>query len=194
MPHKKSHCKDCKIKLLSALKEIDQDAQEQYSITLPANPKLYPSHVQKIHNHLIEQSKNDGRGPDKKALASKIMPFDYFLPKYESFLEFDEQQHFTLARYESLKLYPQNSSLGFNKEKWMDLCQRLKRKDNDPPYRNEQRAWLDTVRDLGPHCSGANFDKHEYFKPTVRIYEGDMAYCQTPTKELIHYIGDSIIK
>ena len=41
--------------------------------------------------------------------------------------------------------------------------------DNDPPFRDEQRAWYDTLRDFIPEMKG--------FLPTVRIFARDIAWC-----------------
>ena len=59
-------------------------------------------------------------------------------------------QHFTKPREIALGLYPQNIPYGFSVERWRKLCESLDKRDNDPPYRDEQRAWYDTLRDFAP--------------------------------------------
>ena len=49
------------------------------------------------------------------------------------------------------------------------LCEENNAKDNHPPYRNEQRAWYDTLRDFMPAIKG--------LKPTVRVFAGDLMWC-----------------
>ena len=66
-------------------------------------------------------------------------------------------------------MYPDDQLLGFSKERWVALCDKHKARDNDPPYRDEQRAWYDTLRDLVPSLEG--------FRPTVRLYARDFAWC-----------------
>ncbi|MCL1834460.1 MAG: hypothetical protein FWG49_08170 [Leptospirales bacterium] len=88
----------------------------------------------------------------------------------EFILEFDESQHFTHLRKIALENYPKTLNLGFNREKWMDLCKSLDRHDIDPIYRDEQRAWYDTLRDFAPLILG--------IAPTVRLYASDFIWCQ----------------
>ena len=65
--------------------------------------------------------------------------------------------------------YPTNLELGFSKEKWIRLCEKIDAKDNDPPYRDEQRAWYDTLRDFLPAILG--------LQPTVRLFAKDFVWC-----------------
>jgi len=51
----------------------------------------------------------------------------------------------------------------------MRLCEKINAKDNDPPYRDEQRAWYDTLRDFLPSILGLN--------PTIRLYAKDFVWC-----------------
>ncbi len=84
-------------------------------------------------------------------------------------MEFDESQHFTLPRKISLQSYGGAVNLGFPLEKWIELCETVDAKDNDPPYRDEQRAWYDTLRDFLPVYFGLG--------PTVRLFAGEMHWC-----------------
>ena len=53
---------------------------------------------------------------------------------------------------------------------------KMKAVDNDPPYRDEQRAWYDSLRDFLPIMVG--------LQPTVRIYMGKFRWCSLdPQKE-----------
>ena len=94
---------------------------------------------------------------------------DFFIPNPGFILEFDESQHFTLPRKIALERYPDDLKMGFSRERWMMLCQRIDSKDNDPPYRDEQRAWYDTLRDFLPAIKG--------LKPTVRLFARDFVWC-----------------
>ena len=62
----------------------------------------------------------------------------------------------------ALSKYPDNQPLRFSRRRWIALCEKHAAKDNDPPYRDEQRAWYDTLRDLVPLLNG--------LKPTLRLY------------------------
>jgi len=94
---------------------------------------------------------------------------DFFVVDTGFIVEFDESQHFTIPRKLSLECYPDNLELGFDKRKWMYLCDEIKAKDNDPYFRDEQRAWYDTLRDFLPEIKG--------LKPTIRIFSKDFQWC-----------------
>ena len=84
-------------------------------------------------------------------------------------VELDETQHFTGARAAALSAYPDSLELGFDRDKWIDLCHEIDAHDDYPEYRDEQRAWYDTLRDFLPLIDG--------YKPTQRIYMGDFQWC-----------------
>ncbi|GAI43637.1 unnamed protein product, partial [marine sediment metagenome] len=84
-------------------------------------------------------------------------------------IEFDESQHFTAPRKLSLMHYPDGLKLGFPKQRWGQLCDEIDAKDNDPPFRDEQRAWYDTLRDFLPEIKGLS--------STVRLYFKEMHWC-----------------
>jgi hypothetical protein len=101
--------------------------------------------------------------------AGRLRGADYFLPRHRLTVEFDESQHFTAPRRLALSLYPVDVPLGFDLGRWMTLCAQLDRHDRRPPYRDEQRAWLDALRDFSAPLLGN--------RPTVRVYAGDEAWC-----------------
>ncbi len=98
-----------------------------------------------------------------------LAPCDFWVPEPGFVVEFDESQHFTKPRGLALSVYAGKQPLGFSAERWMALCGRHDRKDNDPPFRDEQRAWYDALRDLVPSTEG--------FDPTIRLYAGDEMWC-----------------
>jgi len=58
----------------------------------------------------------------------------------------------------------------------MALCKRIAARDNHPSYRDEQRAWYDTLRDFAPTLLG--------MKQTLRLYSRDLVWCAlNPTDE-----------
>jgi len=89
---------------------------------------------------------------------------DFFIPSENLIIEYDENQHFTEQRAESLAHYPSNLNLGFDKDKWHEACKNIKATDNDPLYRDEQRAFYDSVRDILAARNGI---------PLIRIKHGD---------------------
>ena len=107
--------------------------------------------------------------------ASRLAPCDFWIPDPGFVFEFDESQRFTAPRRAALSAYADDLPLGFSPARWETLCERHNASDNDPPYRDEQRAWYDTLRDLVPIIHG--------YGPTVRLYAKDLAWCMLdPTK------------
>ena len=94
---------------------------------------------------------------------------DYWVPDPGFIVEFDEGQHFTRPRKLALSVYAPAHPLGFSAKRWMELCEHHDARDNDPRYRDEQRAWYDTLRDLVPSIQG--------LQPTVRLYARDRVWC-----------------
>ena len=101
--------------------------------------------------------------------AKTLAPCDFWVPDPGFIVEFDERQHFTIPRKLALSMYPAVQPLGFSQERWIALCEHHMATDNDPPYRDEQRAWYDTLRDLIPLLHG--------YRPTVRLYPCDLTWC-----------------
>ena len=94
---------------------------------------------------------------------------DFWVPDPGFIVEFDESQHFTSPRKLALCAYADEHPLGFSAERCVALCEHHDSKDDDPPFRDEQRAWYDTLRDLVPSLEG--------LQPTVRLYARDLAWC-----------------
>ena len=93
---------------------------------------------------------------------------DFYLPEIKLIIEFDERQHFTPLRADSLRAYPGGIRLGFDKQRWIDLSEQIGAGDNSPIYRDEQRAFYDSIRDiLAPQIG---------LKPVVRIFEEDVLW------------------
>ena len=94
---------------------------------------------------------------------------DYWVPGPGFVVEFDESQHFTRPRKLALSVYADAPPLGFAARRWLELCEHHDARDNDHPFRDEQRAWYDTLRDLVPSIMG--------LQPTVRLYAPDQVWC-----------------
>ncbi len=101
--------------------------------------------------------------------AKTVARCDFWVPTPGFIVEFDESQHFTIPRKLALSAYPDDYPRGFSRDRWIALCEKHDAKDNDPPYRDEQRAWYDTLRDIIPSLEG--------LQPTVRMYASDFAWC-----------------
>ncbi len=119
-----------------------------------------------------------GFGVGDSVRADRLAACDFWVPDPGFIVEFDESQHFTAPRKLALAGYPAKHPLGFSAECWIALCEHHKARDNDPPYRDEQRAWYDTLRDLVPPLEG--------LQPTVRIYARDRAWCSLDLEDSDH--------
>ena len=107
-----------------------------------------------------------------------LAPDAYFPEPYHFIFEFDELQHFTRFREQTLRFYPEDIPLAYAPEKYLKFChqyhaaalakgpERFRRQTADFPYVNgraAQRAFFDTFRDWLPPQHGLN--------PTVRLAE-----------------------
>lgn len=109
------------------------------------------------------------RGFEDFVRSANLPPCDYFVPDLGFIVEFDESQHFPMPRQLTLERYPSELAVGFDVNKWITLCKKIKARDNDPPYRDEQRAYYDALRDFLPSIKG--------LKPTVRLFSTEIKWC-----------------
>jgi len=162
-------CRKCKDRVGEFLRHIYGEVSEQYGLNLPADVEGYKDtpfykDMKKIHAEL-----QNHRGFLQFVKARKLPAVDYYVAKPGFIVEFDESQHFTEPRRIVLRYYPAALRLGFPKDKWMDRCIALHKKDNDPPYRDEQRAWYDTLRDFGSVLRQI---------PLIRILPDEHVWCE----------------
>jgi hypothetical protein len=101
-------------------------------------------------------------------ISSNSVRCDCYLPSIGYILEWDERQHFSIPRKIALSLYPEDLKLGFDKKRWIGLCEKIRAEDNDKNvlHRYEQREWLDTLRDFLPELTNGP-------RITVRMYDKD---------------------
>lgn len=88
------------------------------------------------------------RGYSAFSKAGQSLRCDFVVPQERLIVEYDEQQHFTLQRATTLERYPADLTLGFDRGEWITTCNRIQAHDPSPPYRDEQRAFYDTLRDI----------------------------------------------
>lgn len=162
-------CPECKKTIERMLKEIYGNLESNYKFEVSANLEYYKNFpfYQKLKEILLELQKYRGYKDFVKTLT--LPRCDFFVPNPGFIVEFDESQHFTLPRKISLQNYPQDLKISFSLMKWIALCEKVNAKDNDPPFRDEQRAWYDTLRDFLPELKG--------LEPTVRLYSREMQWC-----------------
>ncbi|OQY11498.1 MAG: hypothetical protein B6I30_06645 [Desulfobacteraceae bacterium 4572_187] len=168
-------CSDCKANIKNLLHEIFGNVKTNYDINLPSKLEDY-SGTNIIHDlSPIFRALKKNRGFDSFVKAKKLPRVDFFIPEKQIIVEFDESQHFTNPRDITLSLYPPKKEYGFSITRWRTLCQKLNKRDNDPPYRDEQRAWYDTLRDFAPLIWGVG--------KTVRIFASDFTWCSFNSKK-----------
>ena len=165
-----SHCSECKNVIFEMLRKIYGSIKIEHKIRIPARIEAYKetdyySDLLNIYNSLKSHRNND-----QFVRSNYLQACDIYLPNQKIIVELDETQHFSELRGLTLVNYPKDLELGFDRDHWIQLCESTKAKDNNPVYRDEQRAWYDTLRDFYPIINGGN--------PTIRIYMSDLEWCK----------------
>jgi hypothetical protein len=96
----------------------------------------------------IYRALREMRGCSTFASVGTPLRCDFFVPAEGLVIEYDERQHFTVPRAKSLELYPPDLALGFDGQEWLTTCRTIRATDPTPPYRDEQRAFYDCLRDI----------------------------------------------
>jgi hypothetical protein len=118
------------------------------------------------------------RGNHNFATPGERLKCDFFIPSRNLIIEYDERQHFSAPRAISLDLYLPDMSFSFDVEYWKRECRSIKAKDSDKrdPFRDEKRAFYDSIRDIFAARNGMNL---------VRIRHGDYDWKEMRGKEII---------
>jgi len=162
-------CPKCKETLRKLLENIYGKAESNYKFEIGTHPEDFWNTVYYDKLKEIYEALQNHRGFKEFVKAKTLPNCDFFVPNPGFIVEFDESQHFTLSRKIALEHYPEKLDLGFDIKRWMALCERINAKDNDPPYRDEQRAWYDTLRDFLPSIKG--------LKRSIRLFARDFVWC-----------------
>ncbi len=163
-------CKECKKRVFELLTHLFGDVERNYNINLSLSTNQMEKSPYYMNLNEIYSALQNHRGNTEFVRAKKLPNVDFYIKDHKFILEFDESQHFTTLRKLTLEKYPEELKTGFNKDKWINICKSINAKDNDPIYRDEQRAWYDTLRDFAPSILN--------LKPTVRIYSKDCIWCK----------------
>ena len=115
------------------------------------------------------------RGNKDFAKKNITLRCDFVCEGKKLIIEYDERQHFSEARRISLLNYP-NIPVYYNKQLWIDACRDIQEKDNQPPNRDEVRAYYDSIRDI-------NAAKHGY--KLVRIMHGQIDFEKAEAEEIV---------
>jgi hypothetical protein len=111
-------------------------------LVVPQQASMEPAIV-RIREKLIHY-----RGFHEFYTAGRKLCCDFYVPSCQLIVEYDERQHFTVPRELCLLEYPKDVPLGFDREIWLEACRTIRACDNEPMYRDEQRAFYDTLRDF----------------------------------------------
>ena len=169
-PHSE-RCRACKIRVGQLLDRIygacvrDHRFPWRTDLAAYAGTSIHPV----LRNVAGVLERYRGHGVGMFVRTRMLAGCDYWVPDPGFIVEFDESQHFTSPRKLALAVYPDEHLLGFAARRWLALCEQHDARDNDPPFRDEQRAWYDTLRDLVPAVAG--------LQPTVRLYACDRVWC-----------------
>lgn len=164
-------CTQCKIVIKSMLEKLFGKVELNHKFKIGSFPNDYKNNpyfdsIKKIYQSIQNyRSFND-------FVKTKTLPNSDFYVNSDTnkfILEFDETQHFTALRKVALENYPKSLKIGFDRKRWISNCKKIDAKDNSPIYRDEQRAWYDTLRDFLPTTFG--------LKPTIRLYSKDYEWC-----------------
>ena len=167
-------CPDCKTSIRNLLAARFGIVEVNWDLGLPCTMEDYKNTSQGAVLATIYDALKKHRGFDHFVRSKKLPRVDFFIPDRSLIFEFDESQHFTKPRDITLSHYPEYRQFGFSLRRWRTLCQQLNKRDNDPPFRDEQRAWYDTLRDFAPILSGLG--------RTVRLYSRDAVWCSLNPK------------
>ena len=165
-----SHCSECKNIIYEMLRTLYGIIKVEHKFPISTkledynNLYVYP-YLEKIYLNLIKY-----RGYNNFIRKPSLHNCDVYVVENDFVIEIDEVQHFSEARHISLMNYPSNLKLKYDIGYWIDLCGKYNACDNHPIYRDEQRAWYDTLRDFLPLI-----DKS--FQSTLRICVGGYEWC-----------------
>jgi len=162
-------CRSCKEEVRRLLTVRYGDCRVNYSFPWPAQPRDYETTPIGDALARICAGLQELRGHRDFIKSAQVPRCDFYIPDPPCILEFDESQHFSRARLVSLSLYPPEFKAGFPISRWKELCRVIDAQDDEPPDRDERRAWYDTLRDLVPTLHG--------FNPTVRLYANEFRWC-----------------
>jgi hypothetical protein len=175
-------CKECKKRIHELLIECFGDVKKNYNLRLSNRPDSFSSNSCFSDLNRIFIMLQDYRGYKEFVRSKRLPNVDFFAMEPGVIIELDESQHFTFPRMIALKEYPSYLELGFDRKTWIELCTRMSRKDNAPPYRDEQRAWYDTLRDFAPYILD--------LKPTMRLFAKESIWCELDLDKFKTIIGD----
>jgi len=168
-------CPNCKKTIKYLLQEIYGQVETNYKFSMGTRLEDFRNapYYELLKN--IYKALQHHRGFKDFVKAKTLPNCDFYVPRPGFIVEFDESQHFTKPRAIALKKFSKEIRLGFDQQEWIDRCFKFNSRDNDPPYRDEQRAWYDTLRDI---CSLS------LNQPIVRLLPDEARWCSLDPNKL----------
>lgn len=105
------------------------------------------------------------RSHERISKPGLFLAVDFYVEDPGIVIEYDEDQHFSLARKAALEQYPSDLAVGFSVADWTQACDTVRASDPTPPTRDETRAFYDTVRD---------FEVPRHGLTLIRLRHGDV--------------------
>jgi hypothetical protein len=163
-------CPACKENIHNLLIKLYGYVEKNKSLALGSRLEDYKESPAYPVLERIYKALQEYRGHVDFVNTDKLPRCDFFISDPATIVEYDERQHFTKAREISLSLYPEEIRTQFDIGKWKDRCRCIIAEDKSPVYRDEQRAWYDTLRDFAPELLG--------IQPTIRILDKEKNWCE----------------
>lgn len=142
-------------------------------MTTPTNVNEYPYLVSALRKY---------RGMSDFNRAGYKLRCDFVCESKKLIFEYDERQHFSLARKAALESYMDFIPLYFDKQRWIDTCQSIQAKDNDPSNRDEIRAYYDSIRDIQSARNG-----YKLIRVMHGVYDWSKLCAKNYIEELLNY-------
>ena len=172
--HSSENCSECKNVLKGILEHIYGPIEIDYCTDLGTKPEDFQdSEYYEVLKNIYE-SLQSFRNLDNFVTSSKLPPCDFYVKNQRKIIEFDESPHFNQLRAITLKHYPENLKLDYDKMKWLKLCEKKTMKDSKINCGDEQRAWFDTLKDFIPSL---NIETPEPINSVTRLYTSDFLWC-----------------
>jgi len=161
-----------------ALQRVLEDRFDEIKVNHPFDWLVVPEiHAESDLVRQLRERLASHRSVDNFSTPGRALRCDFYIPRANLIIEYDERQHFTEPRALTLELYP-SLSLGFDPRRWLSVCREIRSRDNDPPYRDEQRAFYDALRDILSQANGTQL---------IRIKHGDWDWGRPDSG---HYLTD----
>lgn len=139
-----------------------------------------PIESDELYSRLYRELQQYRNAPSKFARVKYKVRCDFVCVSKKFIVEYDERQHFSKARAISLDAY-RDIPLNYDRDIWIQACKDIDARDNDPIYRDEGRAFFDSVRDIQAY-------RHGY--KLVRIMHGQIDFTQDSAyDELLKLLG-----